>query len=160
VAHSTALAVTSLVTYTLTTEVLGRVHFVSAGDTLLGGLWAVIAAAFVYRATYEETLAAAVQRLGATLVSFALCLVYLLIAPFHPWGLALLIGLGSLVLMLIGRPGYVIVATITTAVVMVAAALSPENAWEQPILRLVDTAIGAAVGVAAAWTGLRLGSSK
>jgi len=51
VVHSTALAVTCLVTYTLTTELLGRVHFVSAGDTLLGGLWAVIAAAFVYHAT-------------------------------------------------------------------------------------------------------------
>jgi len=119
-------------------------------------MWAVIATAFVYRATYDETLAAALLRLAATLVSFALCLVYLLITPFHPWGLALLIGLGSLFLTLIGRPEYVITATITTAVVMVVAALSPHDAWEQPILRLADTAIGTAVGVAAAWTGLRL----
>jgi uncharacterized membrane protein YccC len=39
---------------------------------------------------------------------------------------------------------------ITTAVVMVVAALSPRDAWEQPILRLVDTALGVVTGVAAA----------
>ena len=40
------------------------------------------------------------------------------------------------------------------AVVMVVAALSPHNAWRQPILRLIDTAVGVAVGVAAAWLGV------
>jgi hypothetical protein len=42
-------------------------------------------------------------------------------------------------------------AGITTTVVLVAAALSPHHAWEQPILRLVDTAAGIAVGVGASW---------
>ena len=39
---------------------------------------------------------------------------------------------------------------------MVAAALSPHDAWQQPILRLADTIVGVAVGVAAAWVGLRV----
>jgi len=47
-------------------------------------------------------------------------------------------------------------AAITTTVVMVVAAISPHNAWEQPILRLGDTVIGVAVGVAAAWLDLRV----
>ena len=34
---------------------------------------------------------------------------------------------------------------------MVVAALSPHNAWRQPILQLIDTAVGVAVGVAVAW---------
>jgi multisubunit Na+/H+ antiporter MnhB subunit len=34
---------------------------------------------------------------------------------------------------------------------MVVAALSPHNAWRQPILRLIDTAVGVAVGLAVAW---------
>jgi uncharacterized membrane protein YccC len=38
---------------------------------------------------------------------------------------------------------------------MVVAKLSPHDAWRQPILRLADTAIGVAVGLAAAWLGLR-----
>jgi uncharacterized membrane protein YccC len=81
---------------------------------------------------------------------------YLLILPFHAWGLALLIGIGTLVMMLAGRSEDVVTTAITTAVVMVAAAVSPKHAWEQPILRLFDTAVGIAVGLAAAWAGREL----
>jgi hypothetical protein len=64
-------------------------------------------------------------------------------------------GLSVLVTALIGRPEDEITAGITTTVVMVAASLSPHDAWRQPILRLADTAIGVAVGLVAAWLGLR-----
>jgi hypothetical protein len=37
-------------------------------------------------------------------VSFVLCLVYLLIVPFHPWGLAALIGIGAAAVALLRRP--------------------------------------------------------
>ncbi len=33
---------------------------------------------------------------------------------------------------------------------MVLAALSPHDAWQQPILRLADTVVGILIGVAAA----------
>jgi uncharacterized membrane protein YccC len=59
-------------------------------------------------------------------------------------------------LIVIGRPGDVIAAGITTTVVLIAAAVSPHDAWEQPILRLVDTALGIAIGVGAAWLTLEL----
>jgi uncharacterized membrane protein YccC len=39
---------------------------------------------------------------------------------------------------------------------MVVAAVSPQHAWEQPILRLADTIIGVVVGALAAWTGMRV----
>ena len=61
-----------------------------------------------------------------------------------------------LVVYLIGRPGDAATAAITTAVVLVASAVSPQHPWQQPILRLADTVIGVAVGVAAAWLGLRV----
>jgi hypothetical protein len=41
-------------------------------------------------------------------------------------------------------------------VIMVVAAISPQHAWQQPILRLADTVVGVAVGAAAAWTGLQV----
>jgi uncharacterized membrane protein YccC len=84
------------------------------------------------------------------LLSFALCLAYLLVLPFHPVGLAVLVGLGTLILTIVGRHEDVVTAGISTAVVMVVAALAPANAWEEPILRLLDTAVGIAVGLAAA----------
>jgi uncharacterized membrane protein YccC len=154
--HSVALVVACLVTYELTTQVLARVHSISASDDLLGGMWAVIATVFVYRIGYQESVTAALSRSVATLLSFVLCFGYLLVAPFHPWALAALIGLGTLVLMVIGRPEDVVTAGITTAVVMVVAAISPHHAWQQPILRVVDTAIGVAVGFTAAWMAMRL----
>jgi uncharacterized membrane protein YccC len=51
-------------------------------------------------------------------------------------------------------------AAITTAVVLGIAAISPGNAWIQPILRSVDTAVGILVGVAASWISLGLGLSS
>ena len=155
VADSILLALACLVSYWLTTRVLSLVYSVSPGDDALGGLWAVVATVFLFRESYNKSLAAAVSRMAATLVSFAVCLAYLAFLPFSPWGLAILIGLSVLVTALIGRPEDEITAGITTAVVMVVAKLSPHDAWRQPILRLADTVIGVAVGLAAAWLSLR-----
>jgi uncharacterized membrane protein YccC len=152
---SIVLAVACLISYLLTTRALSLVYSVSKDDDALGGMWAVIATVFLFRDSYTKSLAAAVSRIAATLVSFALCLAYLAFLPFHPWGLAILIGMSVLITALIGRPQDEITAGITTAVVMVVAKLSPHDAWRQPILRLADTAIGVAVGLAAAWLGLR-----
>jgi len=43
---------------------------------------------------------------------------------------------------------------------MVVAGISPEHAWKQPILRLVDTAVGIGVGIAAAWISLSIVSKS
>jgi uncharacterized membrane protein YgaE (UPF0421/DUF939 family) len=150
-ADSVVLAIACLVTYLLTSKVLSRVHSVSSDDDLLGAMWAVIATVFVNRSSYQESLTAAVSRIAATLVSFAYCLIYLAFLPFHTWGLTLLIGVSALTAMMIGRPGDAITAAITTTVVLVVAAVSPHDAWQQPILRFADTVIGVAVGVASAW---------
>ena len=148
--HSVALAVACFVTYELTTEVLSQVHSISEPDDLLGGMWAVIATVFVYRTSYQESVTAARSRGVATILAFIICLVYLLIAPFHVWALPVLIGISTAILLLMDRPAEVVTAGITIAVVMVVAALSPQRAWEQPILRLFDTAIGVAIGFVAA----------
>ena len=155
VADSMLLAVACLVSYLLTTRALSLVYSVSKDDDALGGMWAVIATVFLFRDSYNKSLAAAGSRIAATLVSFALCLAYLAFLPFSPWGLAILVGLSVLVTALIGRPEDEITAGITTAVIMVVAKLSPHDAWRQLILRLADTAIGVAVGLVAAWLGLR-----
>jgi len=154
VLDSTVLAVACLATYLVLTRALAHLYFISKSDALLGAMWGVIATIFVFRDSYTRSVSAAVSRTAATLVSFALCLVYLLFLPFHAWGLALLIGASALAVSLIGRLQDAVTAGITTAVVLVVAALAPHEAWRQPILRLADTVVGVAVGVAAAW-GLR-----
>ncbi len=156
VRESTVLAVASMLAYWLVMTLVPRVHAASQAGNLIGGLWAVIAAIFVLRQTYQQSVTAAVSRTAATLLSFALCLVYLVFLPFHPWALAVLVGASALAATLIGRPGDAITAAITTAVVMVSAAISPQHAWQAPIARLADTVLGVAVGVAAAWVDTRI----
>jgi hypothetical protein len=74
----------------------------------------------------QRSLASA--RIAAMLFGCMPCLAYLLVLSFHPWGLATLIGVPCLVLMVIGRFDLVVTTGITTAVVMVVAAVSPHDA--------------------------------
>jgi uncharacterized membrane protein YccC len=153
---ATVLAIACLITYLLVTRVLSRLYSISKDSDVLGGMWAVIATIFVIRDGYRQSVAAAASRMAATLVSFLVCLIYLLSFPFYSWALAVLIGASALVVTLIGRPEDAITAAVTTTVVMVVAALSPQRAWQQPILRLADTVVGVAVGIAAVWISQRV----
>jgi uncharacterized membrane protein YgaE (UPF0421/DUF939 family) len=80
-------------------------------------------------------------------------LLYLLLFPFTPVGMAVLIAIGTMVMALLGRRDDIVTVGITTVVVMVVAAMSPSDAWQQPLLRLVDTIVGIGVGVACKWVG-------
>ena len=60
---------------------------------------------------------------------------------------AALIGIGTVVMMLLDRREDIISTAITTTVVMVVAAISPQDAWQQPILRLIDIIVGIAGGI-------------
>jgi uncharacterized membrane protein YccC len=153
--HGVTLAASCVISYWLITRILGHSIAVSRDDDFLGGMWATIATLFVYRFSYEQSIGAALSRMTSTAVSFVLCLGYLLMFPFHLWGLAALIGIGTVTVSLMRRPDDIVTTGITTTVVMVVAAISPRQAWIQPVLRMVDTIIGVSVGVVAAWLSLR-----
>jgi uncharacterized membrane protein YccC len=151
IAYALNMAIACLITYWIMTHTLSR--FVDEPSDFLGGMWAVVATVFVFRETRLRSLSAGIARLIATCVSFALCLLYLLLFPFTPVGMAALIGVGTVVMALLGRRDDIVTVGITTAVVMVVAAMSPADAWQQPLLRLADTMVGIAVGVACKWVG-------
>jgi|HubBroStandDraft_2_1064218.scaffolds.fasta_scaffold65814_3 uncharacterized membrane protein YccC len=153
--HGIALSILCVISYWLITHLLVHAFPVSRDDDLLGGMWAVVATIFVYRYSYQQSTGAALSRIAATSLSFALCFVYLLFFPSEVWGMAALIGIGAVAMSVLDRPEDVITTGITTAVVMVVAAISPDHAWKQPILRLLDTIVGVAVGVAGALIGLK-----
>src|SRR6516164_6675011 len=138
-----------LISYTIITYVLSV--FVDKDNVFLGGMWAAVATVFVFRETRLDSLSAGTSRLIATCVSFALCLAYLVVLPFHPVGLAALLGIGTAIMMYLGRRDDIVTTGITTVVVMVVTAVSPQDAWHQPLLRLVDTMVGVGVGVACKW---------
>jgi uncharacterized membrane protein YccC len=143
--YALEMTIACAISYWITTS--GLTAFVDKSSDFLGGMWAVVATVFVFRDTRTNSLSAGFARLIATCVSFALCLLYLLLFPFQVLGMAVLIGVGTVVMMLLGRREDIVTTGITTAVVMVVAAMSPQNAWQQPLLRLVDTVLGIAVGI-------------
>src|SRR5271165_275417 len=151
VVYSLNMAIACLITYWLITHMLSG--FVNQASDFLGGMWAVVAVVFVFRDTRARAISAGIARLIATCVSFALCLPYLLVFPFTPVGLAALLGIGTLIRAALGRRDDIVTTGITTTVVMVVAAKSPQDAWQQPLLRLVDTVVGIALGVACKWFG-------
>ena len=149
VVYSVTLALACLASYSLVRYASAGIHSLSHADELIGGLWAVIATAFVFRTTQEESVTAAKTRVVATALSFALCFAYLLFLPFHAWGLAALIAADTFVLISLGQSGDVGVGGITTAAVMVIAALGPRHAWQKPLIGVAGTVVGIAIGLAA-----------
>ena len=150
--YALEMAIACAISYWIITYGLAR--FVDKASDFLGGMWATVATVFVFRDTRANSVSAGLARLIATCVSFALCLLYLLLFPFQSAGMAALIGVGTVVMMLLGRREDIVTTGITTAVVMVVAGMSPQDAWQQPLLRLVDTMIGIAVGIVC----IRIGS--
>lgn len=143
------LSVACAVTYVLETRLLaGRVDH---ADTMLGGMWAVVATVFVFGSNEAGSVAAGILRLTATLASCILCFIYLALLPVNAIGIGVVIGLGTIVLMMLRQRDDIILTGITTAVVMVVAGLDPRHALEQPPLRLFDTIVGVAVGVLLKW---------
>jgi hypothetical protein len=50
--------------------------------------------------------------------------------------MAALLGIGTAIMMYLGRRDDIVTTGITTLVVMIVAARSPQDAWHQPLLRL------------------------
>jgi uncharacterized membrane protein YgaE (UPF0421/DUF939 family) len=145
-----ALTIASLIAYVLTYYILEP--FVSRPNDMLGGMWATIATVFVLKDSRDLSVRAGIVRFIATCVSFVLTFVYLLLLPFNPVGMAVVIGLGTIVVLLLCRREDVVTTAITTAVLMVVAGLGPASlAWTIPPLRLLDTVIGIIVGVGGWW---------
>lgn len=148
-AYAIAMAIACLVSYEVMTELLNVA--VEGHADLLGGMWAAVSTAFVFRDSRQHSLAAGIGRLIATSVSFALCLPYLWLIPPSVVGMAVLLAAGTLVMVLLDRREDIITTAVTTIVVMVVALEHPADGVEQPLLRLLDTVVGIAIGMAGKW---------
>ena len=147
--YAVNLAIVALIAYALISSITPLLLNKPAEP--IGILWAVISAVFVVKDTRSNSLSAGISRLIATGVSFALCLVYLLFLPANPLGMAILISIGTLLMMAAGRRDEINSVALTTAVILIIAAEHPQSAWQQPLLRLVETVAGVAVGIACKW---------
>jgi uncharacterized membrane protein YgaE (UPF0421/DUF939 family) len=150
VAYAINMALAAAITYGLTAYLAPLLLHRPAES--VGILWAVISTVFVFRDTRSRSVSAVTSRLIATSVSFALCLGYLVLFPANPMAMIALVAIGTLVLMMLDRRDDISLAAVTTAVVLIVAMSKPQEAWHQPILRLLDTIAGATVGITLKWT--------
>lgn len=149
-AYAVNMAIASAITYFLMAFVIPPL--INRPAEAVGILWAVISTVFVFRDTRAHSFSAGMSRLIATCVSFALCLVYLRLFPANPLALIILIAIGTLIMMLLDRRDDIGLTAITTAVVLIVAINAPpQEAWQQPLLRLMNTVAGIAVGMACKW---------
>ena len=158
IVRAAELAVACMLAYWATTSGLSRL--VDSATDLLGGMWAAIAATFVFRNSDAASVAAGIGRLISTCVGFALCLGYLWFWPATPWGMALLLAVGAIIMALSGRRDDIITMAITVIVVMVVAEITPRDAWLQPILRLGDTIVGVAIGISCRRAGALIAGER
>jgi uncharacterized membrane protein YccC len=149
IAYAMDMAIACLVTYWVVAFLIP--NLAGRPSTSVGILWAVISTVFVYKDTRSHSLSAGISRLIATMIGLALCLSYLLLLPITSFGMAVVIFVGTLVTISLERHDEIGLTAITTAVVMIVAASEPQNAWQQPLLRLVDTVVGIAIGVVCKW---------
>src|SRR5258706_6697963 len=110
IAFAAEMMLACWLSYAAATWTLAR--FADKTDDLLGGMWAVIATIFVFRETRIHSWSSALDRLLATAVSFALCLAYLLAFRSTPLAIGLLVGLGTVAMMLLNRRDHIIVTRI------------------------------------------------
>jgi uncharacterized membrane protein YccC len=149
VAYAIDMAAAAVITYCLMAYVIP--FLVDRPVDPVGVLWAVISTVFVFRDTRARSLSAGLSRLIATFVSFALCLIYLLLFPANPLAMIVLMTIGTLLMMVLGRRDDIGLTAITTAVIVIVAANVAHDAWQQPLLRLIDTIVGIVVGVTCKW---------
>jgi uncharacterized membrane protein YccC len=151
IANQAVLAITCALVYVLMTSPVLPWPPETDQARAVGAIWAVVATIFVFRDTREDTLHLSMSRLVGTSLSFVLCEIYLLAFTFTPWGMALVIAVGGIIAAGIGRSGDAGIVAITTTVILVVASIGPANqAWQQPLLRLVDTLVGVIFGFGAA----------
>jgi uncharacterized membrane protein YccC len=149
-AHAVLIAASATASYTIVTEGLSAITTLDDGTDRLGGMWAAVATLFCFRDSYADSAKYALSRMSATLTSFVLCTIYLLLFPFSIYGIAVVLFLGAVTLIGLQRREDITTTSITTVVVLVVAGLATHDRWAQPLLRLLDTAVGVLIGLIAA----------
>jgi uncharacterized membrane protein YccC len=118
----------------------------------IGALWAMISGIVVMQETRKSTLNSAWLRILGSLAGAIISAIYLLVFPFNPVGMAILIGITVLLCQGIGIPGHARLAALTVAVVLVVSGLNPEiSPLVNAATRFIEVIIGSVVAVAVVW---------
>jgi uncharacterized membrane protein YccC len=154
VAYAVGTGIACLITYWVMISLLPGLT--ARPSTPVAIIWAVISAAFIYKDTRSHSMSAGISRLLGALISVVLCSTFPTLFQPSPVGMAILIAIGTIATIWLDRSGEIGVTGMTTAAVLVVSIGDPQKAWQQPVMRLLDTVAGIIVGVACKWAASSL----
>lgn len=144
---ATQITLVALASYWTGTHFTGLFH----GDSsIIGGLWSAISGIVVLQATQRDTWSSAWLRILGTFIGAVISAAYLSILPFSPLGMAAAIFITVLICHAARIPDHARLASITVAVIMVVASMSPTlNPLQNAGLRFIESCIGTAMAILA-----------
>ena len=126
--------------------------------SLIGGLWAVMAAIMVIEASHKETFTAAKKWIIGSLIGAAISGIFLLFFSFTILGFVITIGIGALICLLLGFPQSIKLTGITISAVVIVSAISKDlHPFANSGLRLSESIIGAGTAVLVAYMFYSIG---
>lgn len=118
----------------------------------IGALWSAISAVVVTQLSRQEAWSSASLRIIGSAIGALTSALYLVIHPFDPFGMALVIFATVLICSAINVPSHARLAAITVMVIMVTASLAPKlNPLVNALLRFLESCIGTGVAVLTVW---------
>jgi uncharacterized membrane protein YgaE (UPF0421/DUF939 family) len=114
----------------------------------VGPLWAVIVGIVVIQPTGKSTVQRAGFQVLGGLVGTIVSLVYLIILPFSPVLMAIVVGLAVLLCCALNRPEYSAPAALTVAVILIFSHINPDlSPFMNAGLRFSEVLIGTLVAI-------------
>ena len=118
----------------------------------IGGLWSALSAVVVTQISRQEARSSASLRILGSAIGALTSGLFLLLHPFDPFGMALVIFITVLICSAVHVPSHARLAAITVIVVMVTASLDPRlNPLINALLRFLESCIGTGVALLAVW---------
>jgi uncharacterized membrane protein YccC len=144
---ATQITLVSLASYWTGIHFTGLFHNDSA---IIGGLWSTISGIVVLQATQRDTWSSAWLRILGTFIGAVISAAYLSFLPFSPLGMAAAVFVTVLLCHGARIPDHARLASITVAVIMIAASMSPTlNPLQNAGLRFIESCIGTTMAVLA-----------
>ena len=124
--------------------------FFNDTTAVTGGMWSAISGLLVLQTTTQATGQAGIQRILGSFIGAIVAVLYLVVLPFSPIGLAVTVAITYLVCQLLRIPQHGRIGAITATIIMVLAALNPElSPLTNASLRFVESVIGTVIALIA-----------
>ena len=122
------------------------------GNSVIGGLWCAISGILMIQTLMQESFKMGWSRLWGSLVGGIISAIVATFTGYHIWSLCVCIFLTVVAVKLCRIQSTLRIAGITVVVVMIIGMATPNvPAWQNSLMRVVESAMGITVGISIVW---------